>query len=177
MTALLIISGLIALILINVPIAVAICAVALVGMVASKGVFERVGKFEKHVERFFLRQFRTQRFANLGKGLRGFRPGAGNLDNVPAERPLQRCARLILTQREDGAGQFVGKAVLCHIAQVDGIGILTREFFRAVVKEKKLESHFRAEERSAWLAPTPTEGTSWARTTRAPTIPPARSPW
>jgi tripartite ATP-independent transporter DctM subunit len=39
LTALLIIAGLIALILINVPIAVAICAVALVGMVASKGVF------------------------------------------------------------------------------------------------------------------------------------------
>jgi tripartite ATP-independent transporter DctM subunit len=39
MTALLIIAGLIALILIDVPIAVAICAVALVGMVASKGVF------------------------------------------------------------------------------------------------------------------------------------------
>ena len=39
MTALLIIAGLILLILINVPIAVAICAVALVGMIASKGVF------------------------------------------------------------------------------------------------------------------------------------------
>lgn len=39
MTALLILFGLLALILLNVPIAVAICAVALAGMVASKGVF------------------------------------------------------------------------------------------------------------------------------------------
>ena len=39
MTAVLVFLGLLALILLNVPIAVAICAVALVGMVASKGVF------------------------------------------------------------------------------------------------------------------------------------------
>ncbi|MDJ0981179.1 MAG: TRAP transporter large permease [Kiloniellales bacterium] len=39
MTALLVFIGLLALILLNVPIAVSICAVALVGMVASKGVF------------------------------------------------------------------------------------------------------------------------------------------